>query len=650
VFYHGYRRNKGNADIGAAKKILTKINESRETFVKQSMRKTFTFFTACAALLGWSYTLFGQSVHDECSTAIPVSNPANYCSDPEAFRLFGATPSPQPRASCAIGVNQDVWFTFVAVAEYLSVRVIGRTGRVFPGGTLLNPEVSVFEGTCNGLTQVGCLSDAFSNHIVELNLTGFVPGRQYYIRVDSRVGSVGSFQLCMNNYEAVPDPSSDCRTGVLLCDKSTFSIPRLVGAGSDPNEVGGTCIQEEFSSAWYKWTCDQSGPLSFTLNPNSPADDLDFAVYELPNGIDDCSGKRLLRCMASGENLGAPLEDWIRCYGATGLRFGSNDIVESPGCQSGDDNFLAPINMEQGKSYALVVNNFSNTGSGFTIEFGGSGTFLGPKAAFDIVTDDPEKICRRVPLEVVDKSESVLGGGIVSWNWLFGQGIQPAIRRTQGPHAIQYDEPGYKTITLRIENEKGCIVSTTRRILVECCDYPVSIEAQGGGTFELGEEVPLNVEVDLPGSQYTYRWFDPQYLSCSDCPDPVAITGKPRKFYVEVEDEQGCLAFDSIFINIDIIRPIFIPDAFTPNRNGINDKFTVFGSKAATQVNVLKIFDRWGGLLYEGKNLPINDTSMGWDGTFQGKELMGGTYVFYAEIAFLDEEVVPYAGEITLIR
>ncbi len=594
-------------------------------------------------------SLLAQVPNDECSFAIAIPNPTIFCSDPGAYRLFGATASAQPRPTCAINVNNDVWFTFTAVAEYLNVRIIGNSGSIFPGGTLLNPELSIYEGSCNALVQKGCISDAMSNHIVEQNIAGFIPGRQYFIRVDSRVGSVGTFQLCMNNYAAVPDPSSDCRTAVLLCDKSTFSVPQLIGAGADPNEVQGSCIQEEFSSAWYKWTCEQAGSLTFTLSPNDPANDLDFAVYELPGGIDDCNNKRILRCMASGENVGAPLSDWIRCYGPTGLRQGSNDVVESPGCQSADDNFLAPLNMEVGKSYVLIVNNFSNTGSGFSIEFGGSGVFLGPKADFDIISMD-EKICRREQIDLIDKSESILGGSIISWNWIFGQGVVPAIKPTQGPHSVIYQDPGFKTITLRIENEKGCIVSETKRILVECCDYPVSIQAEGSGTYDLGDDVQLNVEVDLPGNIYTYRWFDDQFLSCNNCPNPIAYGGKPIKFYVEVEDEQGCIAIDSISLDFNIVRPVYIPTAFTPDRNGINDKFNVFGTRAIRKVNLLQIFDRWGGLIYQGTNLPINDNTVGWDGTAHGKDLMTGTYVYYAEIEFLDDKVIPYAGEVTIIR
>mgnify|MGYP000197366683 CR=1 FL=1 len=81
---------------------------------------------------------------------------------------------------------------------------------------------------------------------------------------------------------------------MILCDKSPFYVESLVGTGNNNNELSANdCIDEEFASVWYKWTCDVSGTLTFDLIPNNyqagfESDDIDFVVYELPNGIEDC--------------------------------------------------------------------------------------------------------------------------------------------------------------------------------------------------------------------------------------------------------------------------------------------------------------------------------------------------------------------------
>ena len=84
----------------------------------------------------------------------------------------------------------------------------------------------------------------------------------------------------------------------------------------------------------------------------------------------------MLGCMASGETQGCDPAIWIpSCRGLTGLRASSNDTEEDPGCNAcnggDDDNFIAPLDMVAGRSYALLVNNFSRSGQGFSIEFGG---------------------------------------------------------------------------------------------------------------------------------------------------------------------------------------------------------------------------------------------------------------------------------------
>jgi hypothetical protein len=126
---------------------------------------------------------------------------------------------------------------------------------------------------------------------------------------------------------------------------------------------------EEEASSWFKWTCDTAGLFTFIITPNKSSsgafDDLDFMVFEL-NDINDCFGKKLIRCVASS------------CEGLTGLSEVEIDSIEKINCLSTSNNFVKAINMAKGKSYALVINNFSLSGQGYNINFGGNGTVLGP--------------------------------------------------------------------------------------------------------------------------------------------------------------------------------------------------------------------------------------------------------------------------------
>lgn len=404
--------------------------------------------------------------NDRCSDAYTIRNVSNWCSSPRQFSNEGATPSGLPGGSCwpslLLEPDNDVWFKFTAKATSVNISVIGAVeGK--PGGTLQNPQFAVYRGGCtNEIREMGCISDGIGYNIVETFISSLTIGETYHIRVDGRNGKTGSFQICVNNYNPVPSPASDCSSAVVLCDKSSFTVPSVTGAGRNRNEIPpGTCLKEESSSAWYKWTCDQPGSLTFSIKPINPGDDIDFALFMLPFGVEDCSMKVPYRCMASGEDVGATFSMWSSCSGSTGLRGGAADLIEQAGCQPGDDNYLAPLSMEAGKSYALLVNNYHNTGNGFSIEFGGTATFKGPTAHFVV---NKLKLPQDKILWV--KNASSFDGGIKSYEYNFGKDAKPKSSKKSGPHQIIYSSPGKKSISLTIETNNGCKVTKVRHITI----------------------------------------------------------------------------------------------------------------------------------------------------------------------------------------
>ena len=318
--------------------------------------------------------LLAQPSNDGCDKPINIPDVTNFCSPNGQYTNANATDSGYGPAACMTAGSKDVWFTFTALSTDVDIVIRGKTATT-PGGTLKKPEVALYLGTCGGtISELECTSDVGNAGIVELYKGGLFVGQQYLIRVQGDAGNEGTFQICINNFNPPVQPKSDCPKAAILCDKSPFVVQNIVGAGNDIAELNdATCFSNgipgnyETNSTWFSWTCATAGTLEFTLTPSNPTDDLDFAVYELPNGLADCSNKQLLRCMAAGDfSFPSP------CMGPTGLKAGSNDISESAGCGSGKDNFVKPLDMEVGKSYALVVNNFTSTGNGFNIEFGGT--------------------------------------------------------------------------------------------------------------------------------------------------------------------------------------------------------------------------------------------------------------------------------------
>lgn len=445
-----------------------------------------------------------QVANDVCSDAIELTNLVSWCSDVNAFSNVNAQDEgliDKPFCFFDTPNNNDVWFTFTAIGNTVNITVTGNveTNQQGVGGTLEKPNIALYSGSCGQLTEIECVGDGIGVNSVNTLGGPLSVGATYYIRISAQDDLDGTFQLCINNYNSVPAPSGDCEPGVILCDKSPFSVEKVSGAGNNPNEIndvfcGGGNPVSEFATSWYKWTCDVAGSLTFTLTPLNPADDLDFYLYRLPNGIDDCGEKILLRSMSSGEQGGSPFPDWEPCTGPTGLNLTDPDVNENCGCDDGDNNFLAGINMDAGASYALVISNFSNSGSGFSIDFGGTGTFLGPSANFNAT---PETICVGQSITFTDESAYV--GNLIGWAWNFGADAQTPTASGQGPHTVTFDRPGVKGIQLSVEAERGCIVTATVPILVECCSdhfttdgFTSDITCPGTNTGSIDLEVRSN--------------------------------------------------------------------------------------------------------------------------------------------------------------
>ncbi|HLF62554.1 MAG TPA: hypothetical protein VI603_02320, partial [Saprospiraceae bacterium] len=216
-----------------------------------------SFFIAASPILT------AQPTNDLCSSALHIPNVDAYCSDPGEFSNIDATGTGQLNTSCLIPLVNEVWFTVIPQAPALLIQVSGNVNGL---GTMQGPGVFLFEGTCGSLNDVGCNISSAGVNVTELTVTDLVIGGVYYIAV---VGATtGTFQICVDAFIPPPTPEGDCSEAVVLCDKSSFYIENLIGIG-DVNEVNGTCIQEEFASVWYKWTCEQSGTLKFTLTPNN---------------------------------------------------------------------------------------------------------------------------------------------------------------------------------------------------------------------------------------------------------------------------------------------------------------------------------------------------------------------------------------------
>ncbi|MEO0723478.1 MAG: gliding motility-associated C-terminal domain-containing protein [Bacteroidota bacterium] len=124
----------------------------------------------------------------------------------------------------------------------------------------------------------------------------------------------------------------------------------------------------------------------------------------------------------------------------------------------------------------------------------------------------------------------------------------------------------------------------------------------------------------------------------------------PGTYNLTIQDELGCQT-DSTVVLLEGNCPVYVPNAFSPNRDGVNDRFHVFSNgDPGTLIQRYQIFDRWGELVFENTNFLPADQSQFWDGTFRGRTLGTGVYVYLIEVGYADGSVQVLSGDVALVR
>ena len=140
-----------------------------------------------------------------------------------------------------------------------------------------------------------------------------------------------------------------------------------------------------------------------------------------------------------------------------------------------------------------------------------------------------------------------------------------------------------------------------------------------------------------------------KYLSCYTCPNPTVETYNSIDYTVEVTasiNGSNCIAETKVPVTVIPNYDIFIPNTFTPNGDGNNDFFQIFGNLPALKYLDVEIFDRIGEKVFES-----NDLRFTWDGTYKGKPLQPAVFVYTLRVVFVDNHSEKiYKGSLTLLK
>lgn len=230
------------------------------------------------------------------------------------------------------------------------------------------------------------------------------------------------------------------------------------------------------------------------------------------------------------------------------------------------------------------------------------------------------------------------GGGTIPYLYDFGAGFIDT---------LEIGDLGAGTYTLTVQDANGCEIDTSSTIVA-----PVIPVIDLGETIEiyLGDSIELiaisNIELDSTNA----TWSSDATLSCINCESPTVAPVDAAEYYLSVISIDNCMTSDSVEVFVIPRRRVFVPNAFSPDFDGVNDVLNIFGGKEVEMITEFTVYSRWGELIYQNKNFTPNDLGVGWDGEFKGRPAETGTYVWLAQVTFIDGETAQYTGDVLLVR
>lgn len=147
------------------------------------------------------------------------------------------------------------------------------------------------------------------------------------------------------------------------------------------------------------------------------------------------------------------------------------------------------------------------------------------------------------------------------------------------------------------------------------------------------------------------KWTPPLGLNCDTCLQPIASPLETMIYKVQAKDSLGCLVEDEMIVNVNPLNSaIYIPNVISADNNSINDRFNIIPKEGVATILRYEIYNRWGDLLYEIKNVKADDPLAGWDAKVDGRYVDPGVYVYMILVKLVNSKEKLYKGDVTVFR
>jgi gliding motility-associated-like protein len=275
---------------------------------------------------------------------------------------------------------------------------------------------------------------------------------------------------------------------------------------------------------------------------------------------------------------------------------------------------------------------------------------LEAQSSFGCTSKDSIKITVAPPIQFTISADMMLckgssvqlkAGGASSYRW---------INNTSGLNNTTIADPiatPSSTMMYYVEGRDSyqCFTDTAS-VKVTVISLP---SVQAGADVVVSGGTPYTLQPTYSNDVIGYSWSPASDLSCTGCPSPQTTPTADRDYIITVRNASQCAASDTVkVITVCGESHIYIPNAFTPNGDALNNTFIIRGS-GVKLVTSFAIFNRWGELVFEKKNFMPGDAGSAWNGKFRGINVPSGSYVYLASFQCASGHVFSKKGTVTVI-
>lgn len=410
----------------------------------------------------------------------------------------------------------------------------------------------------------------------------------------------------------------------------TVNIPAVSFNNPNPVTCRGTAVNITATGAnTYSWS-PLTGLSSGTGNTISASPPVTTTYTVIGTDANGCTGVFNLTVLVHAPYLTVtPSSDEICSGQSTGFTTGGSAVsyAWSPSTAlSSTSAGSVTANPEASITYTVIGTDQFNCSD--TVQAAVT-VFLQPAAGFSFM---PVSGCD--PVTVLFNDESVAA---LSWQWIFSDGGSSS---EQNPvHTFNGD--GIYTVTQYVEGEGGCNDEITQSDSITV--YPEPLAA-----FDyLQSSSPSSGEVQFANASLNadaYHWdFGDGDTSNTFSPVHTYLESGTYTVTLISSNQYGCTDTIITEVVVSYFKNLFIPAAFSPNGDGINDVFTVYGKGIDSYS--MHIFDRWGNSVYADEG-----NTAAWDGTYKGKILNPAVFVYLIRIKYIDGTMQKMKGDVTLVR